>query len=110
MNLVAPLDSRATLPCACGRTFLQHNALTNHQRTCPRTRKRLAAALSAAQEQFEAKKRRRLEARASVSASQFGVELRSPSTRAEFEQDQPDIEVEQGPETPVPEDDTVRYT
>jgi hypothetical protein len=110
MSLVAPLNSSTALPCTCGRTFLQHSALTNHQRTCSRTKKRLATALLVAQEQFEAKKRRRLEARAPASASHFGVELRPPSAHAESERGQPDIEAEKGPETPIPESDAVRHT
>lgn len=109
MSLVAV--SNTALPCTCGRTFLQHSALTNHQRTCPRTKKHLATALLVAKEQFESKKRRWLEARASASASKFGIELRPPFVHAESEQGQPDIEVlEKGLEKPPPESDAVSDT
>ena len=109
MSLVAPLSSSTALPCTCGRMFLQHSVLTNHQRTCSHTKKRLTTTLLVAKEQFESKKRCWLEAWETISALHFGVELRPPPTHAESEQGQPDIEVERGPETPIPESDVVRH-
>lgn len=46
--------------CICGRNFVQDNALTNHQRTCPRTRDRLADTLTRARALHRPAKRRRL--------------------------------------------------
>lgn len=45
--------------CACKRTFQQESALTKHQRTCPKTKKRLSSALAKAKEIWNGKKRRR---------------------------------------------------
>jgi hypothetical protein len=47
--------------CICGRTFIQPSALHYHQRSCTKTKKRLAGALSKAKETWRRKKRRILE-------------------------------------------------
>ena len=44
--------------CACGRAFTLQNAFTNHSRTCPRSKKRLSAALESAKEKWTVRKRR----------------------------------------------------
>lgn len=46
-------------PCPCGRTFHQDSALTKHQRTCSKTKKRLSSALEKAKEVWKGAKRRR---------------------------------------------------
>jgi hypothetical protein len=46
--------------CICGRTFSQPYALTNHQRTCQKTKKRLSSALSKAQDLWVNRKKIRL--------------------------------------------------
>ena len=45
--------------CHCGRVFAQVYAYTNHQRTCKKSRKRLAGALAMAQEVWRVRKRPR---------------------------------------------------
>jgi hypothetical protein len=45
--------------CPCGRAFQQDSALTKHQRTCLKTKKRLSSALEKAKEVWKSKKRRR---------------------------------------------------
>ena len=47
--------------CVCGRSFLQPSALTNHQRTCQSSKKRLSSALGKAKQLWEGRKRRRLQ-------------------------------------------------
>jgi hypothetical protein len=49
--------------CACGRAFSAPHAYTNHERTCQRTKKRLASALVKAKELWVSKKRRKTEAK-----------------------------------------------
>ena len=53
-----PTSSRDYL-CPCGRSFQQDSALTKHQRTCSKTKKRLSSALETAKEVWRDKKRRR---------------------------------------------------
>lgn len=48
------------LTCSCGRVFSQLNALSNHKRSCAKTKKRLFSALSAAKEAHQQRKRQRL--------------------------------------------------
>lgn len=48
------------LTCACGRTFAQLNALSNHRRSCMKAKKRLIDALSSAREANVQRKRRHL--------------------------------------------------
>ena len=54
-------DSSLSETCICGRTFIQPSALHYHQRSCTKTKKRLAGALSKAKEAWGRKKRRILE-------------------------------------------------
>jgi hypothetical protein len=67
--------------CLCGRKFSQDNAFGKHQRTCVRTKKRVAGALGKASELF-AQKRQKVIHRPSVSMSttdvpvgQFPIEI-----------------------------------
>jgi hypothetical protein len=46
--------------CACGRAFFKPGALNFHMRSCSKTKKRLASALSVAKELWASKKRRRV--------------------------------------------------
>lgn len=50
------------LDCACGRHFVRHSALTNHQRGCSKAKRPSAAIFTKAKEIVQARKRRRLEA------------------------------------------------
>jgi hypothetical protein len=54
-------NSSLSEACICGRTFIQPSALHYHQRSCTKTKKRLAGALSKAKEAWGRKKRRILE-------------------------------------------------
>jgi hypothetical protein len=47
--------------CSCGRTFYFPGALKNHQRTCAKTKKRLASALGKARDLWTSRKRKRLD-------------------------------------------------
>jgi hypothetical protein len=42
--------------CFCGRQFTQRSALTNHQKTCKKTKTRLSKALAKAKEYAASKK------------------------------------------------------
>lgn len=44
------------LRCYCGKIFSQQSALTNHTRSCKRSTKCLASALTVAKEAWEARK------------------------------------------------------
>lgn len=55
------MAGNSSLSCSCGRTFSLHNALSNHQRTCSTTGRRVSGALTKFKELFEGKKRRRLQ-------------------------------------------------
>ncbi|KIM77688.1 hypothetical protein PILCRDRAFT_90994 [Piloderma croceum F 1598] len=46
--------------CSCGRTFYFPGALKNHQRSCAKTKKRLASALGKAKDLWTSRKRKRL--------------------------------------------------
>lgn len=46
--------------CVCGRVFSIPQAFSCHQRSCPKTRKRISAALAKAGEAWRAKKRQRI--------------------------------------------------
>jgi hypothetical protein len=50
--------------CACGRAFSTPQAYTNHERTCRKTKKRFASALTKAKEVWESRKRRKTDAEA----------------------------------------------
>lgn len=57
-------NSAFTEVCSCGRTFHSPAALTNHQKSCLTSKKRLSTVLSKAQKQFSADaatRKRRLE-------------------------------------------------
>ncbi|KAG2737602.1 hypothetical protein P692DRAFT_20761353, partial [Suillus brevipes Sb2] len=43
--------------CLCRRTFAAQNHFTQHQRTCPQTKKRLSSAISAFKELVTRRKR-----------------------------------------------------
>lgn len=66
-----------TLRCLCGRSFPQDSAFTNHNRTCPQSRKRRGTALDLAKENWMRRKRRRIDhsadSNAHVAASSSGV-------------------------------------
>ena len=47
--------------CGCGRSFLQPSAMSNHQRTCPNTKKRFSNALTKAREAWTQRKKCRLD-------------------------------------------------
>jgi hypothetical protein len=47
--------------CQCGRSFTHINALSNHHRSCPTTKKRLHDALAKAKEMWHSRKRIRTE-------------------------------------------------
>lgn len=49
------------LLCVCGRSFAQPSALKKHQRSCNKSKKRLAGALAKAKELWTARKRRRID-------------------------------------------------
>src|ERR1700749_1724903 len=65
MNSLPQNDAGSSLrigeACICGRTFIQPGALHYHQRSCTKTKKRLAGALSKAKEAWGRKRRRILE-------------------------------------------------
>jgi hypothetical protein len=65
MERLAPghrnLESEGRLTCSCGRSFSQQNALSKHQRSCTRSKKRLAGAIDKAKSAWEGRKRRRLD-------------------------------------------------
>jgi hypothetical protein len=46
--------------CPCGRTFSHANAFTYHQRTCRKSKKRLAGALALAKQAWIQRKKTRL--------------------------------------------------
>lgn len=50
-----------SLTCSCGRAFVQHNALSNHQRRCQKSRNRLSGALSKFKDLLDNRKRRRID-------------------------------------------------
>jgi hypothetical protein len=54
------LESEGHLSCPCGRSFLQHSALSKHQKSCQRSKKRLSFALGKAKEIWTGRKRPRL--------------------------------------------------
>jgi hypothetical protein len=56
--------------CICGRTFSLPQAYTYHKRTCEKTKKRLSGAWDKAKEVWKAKKRQKIEAKATEKASQ----------------------------------------
>lgn len=49
------------LECGCGRIFVQHNALSNHQRNCRTTNGRVVDVLRHAKDMLRARKRPRLD-------------------------------------------------
>lgn len=55
------LVQRLMLQCCCGRQFLQTNAFRNHQRSCKRTKTRLSSALESAKDNWNRRKKARLE-------------------------------------------------
>lgn len=46
--------------CCCGRTFLQTNAYSNHQKSCKKTKTRLSSALSSARDNWQRRKKARI--------------------------------------------------
>jgi hypothetical protein len=47
--------------CLCGKQFVLRSALSNHQRSCQRGKKRLSSALTKAKDMWVSKKRKRME-------------------------------------------------
>jgi hypothetical protein len=74
MTLTALTDSTISTDsprvCVCGRAFLQLHAFGNHQRSCPKSKKRLSGALAKAKELWGAKKRRRTDSSIDVQNTQ----------------------------------------
>lgn len=64
--------------CPCGRAFLQASALTKHQRTCPKCKKRLSSALEKAQSLWKGKRRRVLNTVTSASSEDSVAAAQSP--------------------------------
>lgn len=65
-----------SLTCSCGRAFTQHNALSNHQRHCQKSKNRLSGTLSKFKDLLGSRKRRRVDADddiALASQSMLGV-------------------------------------
>ena len=54
-------DTTFNETCGCGRTFYFPGALKNHQRSCAKTKKRLANALGKAKDLWMSRKRKRLD-------------------------------------------------
>jgi hypothetical protein len=54
-------DWRSSLTCVCSRSFAQPGGLAYHQRSCKKTKVRLAGALATAKDAWAERKRRRLE-------------------------------------------------
>lgn len=52
-------SSSLQLKCCCGRTFLQTNAYSNHQKSCKKTKARLSSALFGARDTWQRLKRAR---------------------------------------------------
>jgi hypothetical protein len=68
--------------CACGRSFSQPSAYTNHNKNCPKSKKRLSGALAAAKEAWELRKRRRVTQgetpTASIATKEVGLVIDNP--------------------------------
>lgn len=68
MNGLAPI-------CTCGRVFAQHNALSNHQRSCRKSKTRLSGALGKFKTLFEGRKRQRLNPREIVHSNAASAQV-----------------------------------
>ena len=55
------LETEDHLTCACHRSFTQQSALSKHQKSCQRSKKRLSVALDKAKSAWSEKKRRQLD-------------------------------------------------
>lgn len=53
------MSDQAAFTCLCGRRFAQENSYSKHQRSCQKTKKRLAGALGKARDLWTAKKQKR---------------------------------------------------
>jgi hypothetical protein len=62
------MESNAAFRCLCGKTFCVENAYGKHQRTCPKTKKRLSGALDKTKEIW-AQKKQKLVHKSSASTS-----------------------------------------
>jgi hypothetical protein len=60
-RLVRSLESEGGLTCSCGRSFPLQSALTKHQKSCQKSKKRLSRALDKAKSMWSGRKRRRLD-------------------------------------------------
>jgi hypothetical protein len=80
------LSRDSGLTCFCGKSFPQQSALTNHTRSCQRSKKRLTNALSSAKEVWIARKRKKLQPPGELEES---VEL--PSTVLEIDEPLPNL-------------------
>lgn len=60
--LAAAIIMNRSLTCTCGRSFAQHNALSNHQRYCQKSKRRLSGALNKFKDLVDSRKRRRVDA------------------------------------------------
>lgn len=82
------MTGNTSLTCGCGRTFPQHNALNNHQRTCQSTARRISGALIKFKALLDGRKRRRLEDEATRGDHEAGTDPGSSSRQEEVRFDQ----------------------
>jgi hypothetical protein len=86
-------SSDASLTCTCSRLFSEHRALSNHQRTCQRSKRQFSDILLRAQDVLAQKKRRRIDARSLLSQEVQVQELPAPGcTSPEVERTLPEPE------------------
>lgn len=64
--------------CPCGRAFLQASALTKHQRSCSKCKKRLSSALEKAKSLWNGKRRRVLNTATGASSEDSVAAAQSP--------------------------------
>jgi len=67
--------------CSCGRTFYFPGALKNHQRSCTKTKKRLASALGKAKDLWTSRKRKQVDI---VGPQQVQSHAEQPATELFF--------------------------
>lgn len=72
------MTSNSSLVCSCGRTFTQHNALSYHQRTCPKTARRISGAFTKFKALLDGRKRRRLEVEEAHEEHELSLGLAHP--------------------------------
>ncbi|EGO30470.1 hypothetical protein SERLADRAFT_432028 [Serpula lacrymans var. lacrymans S7.9] len=92
-DMIPNIGGSSSLSCSCGRLFSQPNALSNHKRNCPKTRKCLGDALEKAKELWIRRKQQ-----------QTGASCSQSTAPAETScNDDPDVEEQlRMPEVPLP--------